>query len=114
MDIVYTSQPETLPGKRDNFSHMNGAKLFGESKYFLANRGNFFPYERALNLPVMSQNIEFILSPHIVKADTILDAPLLMFMHKVNFKELPASKTTCFETLIIETNDFLLQKRKTY
>ena len=47
---VYTSQAqlETLPAKRDNFSHMNRTKLFGESKYFLANRHSVFPCEQAL------------------------------------------------------------------
>ena len=48
MYTVYTSQLETSPGNRDNFSHMNRTKLFGESKYLLANRDNFFPYEQAL------------------------------------------------------------------
>ena len=51
MYTVYKSQLETLPGKRDNFSHIyEQKKLFGESKYFLANRDNFFPYEQALIL----------------------------------------------------------------
>ena len=50
MYTVYTSQVqlEPLPAKRDNFFHMNRTKLFGESKYFLANRDNFFPCEQAL------------------------------------------------------------------
>jgi hypothetical protein len=30
------------------FLHMNRTKLFGQSKCFLANRDNFFPYEQAL------------------------------------------------------------------
>ena len=40
-------QSESLPGisgKRDNVSHMNTTKLFGELKCFLANRDNIFPW----------------------------------------------------------------------
>ena len=56
MYSVYTSQLETLPGKRDKFFHMSRTKSFGESKYFLANRDNFFPYEQALSLDILNPN----------------------------------------------------------
>ena len=45
-----TSQPETLPGKRNNVpTYERNKTIFGWSKCFLANRDNYFSYEQALS-----------------------------------------------------------------